>query len=293
MINLGALIVGDFYFTGLAMGAFLVSLLSLFVGRPAWESVAKIGAAAAMGCVALAPPFLLLDLSQIFRFWHLFVYPYHRSVVSWGTVFLNGFFLFGAVYAWFVIRSDQRAARVAGVIALPFALGVHGYTGFILTNARARPLWNVPLNPILHLVLGIVSGLALVILIRNLYVRYFPPRAASDRQGAGPEPHQGLTTLLILFLLLELFLLGGELGKLANSTPEGMAAFRLLTTGDLAPWFVNLAVLAGAVVPLLLLVIPRSGKSTLGTTVASLGILVGALAIRIAMVFGGQMVPIH
>jgi len=168
VIPIGYLIAIYFYITGLHMGFYTTSVVATLLGKQEWKPIGKIGAVGALIVLAVAPIFLLVDLTQIFRFWHLFPYINLRSPITWGTFFLTAYPPIGLIYAWYVFRGNYRLAKIWGLCGFPVAVSVHGYTGFILALGAGRAIWNTSLNPILFLVSAMVSGLALIIIIINI-----------------------------------------------------------------------------------------------------------------------------
>jgi formate-dependent nitrite reductase membrane component NrfD len=91
--------------------------------------------------------FLLTDLFQPLRFWYLFIHFNPTSPLSWGTFILCAYPIFTGIYIYFLFKGNVRWSKIFGVISLPTAIGVHGYTGFVLGFAKARVLWNTAVMP--------------------------------------------------------------------------------------------------------------------------------------------------
>ena len=215
VIPVGYLIAIYFYITGLHMGFYTTSVVATLLGKEEWKPIGKIGAVGALVVLAIAPIFLLVDLTQPLRFWHLFSYINWRSAISWGTFFLTAYPPIGLIYAWCVLKGNYRAAKIWGLFGFPIAISVHGYTGFILALAKGRAFWNTPLNPILFLVSAMVSGLALMIIILNLRQRYL---VQGEVQKANDiRITNTLVVMMYIFLLIEIFLMACDIAVLANS----------------------------------------------------------------------------
>jgi tetrathionate reductase subunit C len=226
-----------FYITGLHMGFYTTSVVATLLGKQEWKPIGKIGAVGALIVLAVAPIFLLVDLTQIFRFWHLFPYINLRSPITWGTFFLTAYPPIGLIYAWYVFRGNYRLAKIWGLCGFPVAVSVHGYTGFILALGAGRAIWNTSLNPILFLVSAMVSGLALIIIIINIRYYYFTENVPAEQKAADLGIINTLVRMMYLFLILELFLMGCDLAVLANSKAEEYETYLLLTRGSWVPVF--------------------------------------------------------
>ena len=282
-----------FYITGLHMGFYTTSVVATLLGKQEWKPIGKIGAVGALVVLAVAPIFLLVDLTQIPRFWHLFPYINLRSPITWGTFFLTAYPPIGLIYAWYVFRGNYRLAKIWGLCGFPVAVSVHGYTGFILALGAGRAIWNTSLNPILFLVSAMVSGLALIIIIINIRYYYFAKNEDAAQKAADLRIIDTLVRMLFLFIIVELFLMGCDLAVLANSKAEEYVTYQLLTRGSWAPLFLGVELTLGGVIPLILLSIKRIRLHPIGQGIACLFILCGILAMRIIIVVGGQSVMLH
>ena len=293
VIPIGYLIAIYFYITGLHMGFYTTSVVATLLGKQEWKPIGKIGALGALIVLAVAPVFLLVDLTQIFRFWHLFPYINLRSPITWGTFFLTAYPPIGVIYAWYVFRGNYRLAKIWGLCGFPVAVSVHGYTGFILALGSGRAFWNTSLNPILFLVSAMVSGLALIIIIINIRYYYFTENVPAEQKAADLNIINTLVRMMYLFLILEMFLMGCDLAVLANSKADEYETYLLLTRGSWAPLFLGVELTLGGVIPLILLSFQRIRLHPIGQCIACLFILCGILAMRVIIVVGGQSVMLH
>jgi tetrathionate reductase subunit C len=282
-----------FYITGLHMGFYTTSVVATLLGKQEWKPIGKIGAVGALIVLATAPLFLLFDLTQVPRFWHLFLFLNLRAAITWGTFFLTAYPPIGLIYAWYVLKGNSRPAKIWGLCGFPIAVSVHGYTGFILALGKGRAFWNTSLNPILFLVSAMVSGLALMIIIINIRYYYFAKNQDAEQKAGDLRIINTLVTMMYLFLIIELFLMGCDLAVLANSKAEEFLTYQLLTRGRWAPMFLGVELTMGGVIPLILLSIKRIRFHPIGQCTACLFILCGILAMRIIIVVGGQSVFLH
>lgn len=274
---MGWMIAVYFFLSGIACGSFLLSVSWLLWGRGESGKVQKIGAVLApviMGCSFL---FLLLDLGKPFRMINLFIYFNPSSVASWGVWLVNIFMLLALVYAWFVLGGKPDQARRFGIIGIPFALAVSGYTGMILMQMKGYALWNSALVPILFSVSAIASGIALVTIFSLLF-------------KAEREQVQRMRKVLAWVVALDLVLVLVECLALLNGPKEAMEAARLLLIGAYSPLFLGLYIVAGLVIPLLLLA--RKKCASGAQAAASILILIGIMVMRYVIVIGGQYFPL-
>jgi formate-dependent nitrite reductase membrane component NrfD len=103
---------------------------------------------------------------------------------------------------------------------------------------------------------------------------------------------QRLGKFLVWLVVFELLLVLAEMLTLFNSHQEAIEAARLLLVGAYSPLFLGAYILLGLVLPLIILIIPRTGRSPLGEAIASILVLIGVFAMRYAIVLGGQYFPL-
>jgi len=293
VIPFGAYIATYFYITGLHMGFYTTSVVASLMGKVEWKPIGKIGAVGAVVILATAPLFLLIDLEEPARFWKLFVYLNPASAITWGTFFLTTYPLIGLIYAWHVLRGNKVPAIVWGLCGFPIAISVHGYTGFILALSKARELWNSSLSPTLFLVSAMVSGLAIIIIIANIRIRYFTSQSSEEEKKSDRRIVNTLIMMMIIFIIIDIFLLGCEMAVLGNSTQDGYSMYKVITTGTLGFWFLGVELFLGEVVPLAMLSFPHIRKSMVGQNIACLLVLMGIFVMRMVIVIGGQSIPLH
>jgi len=284
---LGIPIATYFYLTGLSAGSFIISTLAYGFGMLKFKPLGKIGVVMATCLLMIAPMILLIDLEQPFRFWHLIIYLRITSPITWGTFLLSLYPMNCMVYGYFMFKGDLKRTKIFGLIGIPLALLVHGYTGFILALGKARVLWNTAIMPPIFLVSAMVSGLAmmiLVVIIKDFIIQ------------RGKEPNRDLIYALGKFLVasiaLDLILIGIDLSVLLTSTTEAYRAALMLLNGQFSFLFVGVELLLGAVVPLFLFLSPFTKRWIPAYAFASVLVMVGIFAMRCIMVIGGLSIPL-
>lgn len=279
-----------FFLTGSMAGLYITSVIATLLKKEEWKPIAKIGGVAAVCFLLVAPVLLIIDLNQPFRFWHLFVYMNITSPLTWGSIFLTLDAIVTLVYVYHVLQENQKMARIWGLGGLPIAIAGHGYTGFFLALSKARAFWNTALNPALFMVSAMVSGLALIIVLSNLWLR----RNASQMNETQVTAYKGvigtLLRLFIIFIVADLFLIGSDLTVLASSDTESYAMLQLLTTGEYAVWFLGIELLLGAILPLGLLAHPRTRMIPAVQYASAALVIIGIFVMRVIIVIGGQSV---
>ncbi len=282
-----------FFLTGSLAGLYITSVIATLLKKEEWKPVAKMGAVGSVVLLLTAPVLLIVDLNQPFRFWHLFVYLNPTSPLTWGSFFLALDAIVCLVYTYFVLQGNARLARIWGLGGLPVAIAGHGYTGFFLALSKAHAFWNTALNPALFMISAMVSGLAMLIVLSNLWLRRFAPTMSEERVAR----HQGvigtLLRLFVIFIIADLFLIGSDLTVLASSDVESYAMLQLLTTGEFAFWFLGIELLLGAILPLALLSIPKVRMIPAVQYSSAALAIIGVFVMRVIIVIGGQSIPMQ
>ncbi len=275
-----------FYLTGLSAGSFIISTLAYGFGFEKYKSLGKVGVVLATLLLIAAPMFLLIHSGRPLRAWHLFVYLHGTSPISWGSFLLTIYPINCLIYGFFMFRGNARLTKIFGLIGIPLAIMVHGYTGFILSFAKAHALWRTSLMPVLFLTSAMVSGVAMMILVTIIKDRFF-----SEKRQVNTEVVYGLGRMLLWLLVFDLFLSFSDLAVHYFSEAESMETARLFLTGAFAPTFVGIETLLGKVLPLVLISNSRTRNLAM-YGFASVLVMVGIFFMRCNVVLGGEFIPL-
>ena len=276
-----------FYLTGLSAGSFIISTFAYAFGMIRFKPLGKIGVVLATLLLVVAPMTLLVDLEQPLRFWHLILYLRITSPITWGTFLLTLYPMNCVVYGYFMFKGDLKRTKIFGLIGIPLALLVHGYTGFILALGKARVLWNTAIMPPIFLVSAMVSGLAMMILVVIIKDYILQRKKEHD-----PALIYNLGKFLVASIVLDLILIGTDLTVLLTSHTEAYKAAIMLLKGEFSTLFLGVEVLLGAVIPLILLLLPFTKRWIPGLAIASILVMIGIFAMRYIMVVGGLSIPL-
>ena len=287
--SFGALIALYIFFTGLSAGSFFLSTLSYGFGLRSYRALSRPAIVTATVMLIVAPVFLLLHVGQPLRSWHLFFFLNPASPITWGSFLLTSYPLFCLLYMYCIFTEKVRAARITGLVGIPFAVSVHAYTGFILSFCAARPMWNSSMIPLLFLVSAVVSGTALMILVYAGWCKYRGEAIATESENG--RLLLSLGRILGWILLVDLVLTGIEILVASVSGSESRWAVKELISGQLAPHFMGVEIFLGKLVPLPILFCSRFRK-TGAILFASVLIMLGILFMRLDLVRVGELLPL-
>lgn len=284
---LGVLIANYFYLTGLSAGSFILSTLAYGFGIEKYKPIGKVGVVLATVLLILAPVNLLVDLEQPFRFWHLFFYLRITSPITWGSFLLTLYPLNCMIYGYLMFKGDVKRTKFFGLIGIPLALLVHGYTGFILALGKARVLWNTAIIPPIFLISAMVSGIAMMILVVAIKGYFFSTERKVDTALC-----LDLAKMLAWAIVADLAFVTTDVLVLLTSHTEAYFAAMMLLKGSMSHLFIGVELILGSIIPLFLLLFPFT-KSKLGfVIVSSILVMIGIFAMRYVMVVGGLSIPL-
>ena len=267
-----------FFLGGLSAGCYLFSVAANYWIKE-FKPLARIGALVAPISLAIGMLFLLIELGQPLRMWRLYCNFNAQSPISWGSWVLIIFFALSVIYAWFLIKGEEEKGKIVAYIGLPFALAVGTYTAVILAFAPGKELWHTALLPFLFLNGGLISGLALIMLV-----------------SIGRQERALLSKLgkfVAYLVLLELGMIFVEILVLLAGSTEAVTSAKLLLVGDYRFLFWAVEIGLGALIPVFVLLLFQNTKITASAYVngtAYVLLLVGIFIMRYILVIGGQSI---
>ena len=273
-----------FYFTGLSAGSFILSTLSTVFGIKRFKPMALPAAIISFVLLLLAPACLILDLHQPFRFWHTLVPEYFNqtSALSYGSWLLTLYPIANLIYIYFIFVKNDRVTKVLGTLTVPLAIFVHAYTGFAFALVRARAWWHSALMPGFFLTSALLSGIALLVVVAMIMDRYL-------KEKLDPELFKSLRLMMIGILLMDLFWTACFWLTLLVSNADGHVSIMVALHEKLYLWG---EIVAGMLVPLTILLAPKTRYSRNWLVLASLLIIGGVFLMRYSVVFIGFEIPL-
>ena len=284
-------IIPYFFIGGLAGGAYFLSALLEWFGKPEDRPLVRTGYSVAFWGAIVSGVLLTLDLGKPLRFWHMLFqserFP-HLMFKSWSPISFGAWaiLLFGACAALSLLgaraeegRIQSPAAKslaggtflgklVAGVGGL-FGFFVAGYTGVLLAVTN-RPFWaDSPWLGALFLVSGASTGAAMLTLL-------------GPRHGASERSLKWLASFdsrALIFELLILIAFMVSLGSVAKAWVSLWGVLLLLGVVGL-----------GILWPLRLHFKPAAAG---GAANAALLVLVGGFLLRFVMLLASSGIEFH
>ncbi|HMH52334.1 MAG TPA: 4Fe-4S dicluster domain-containing protein [Candidatus Acidoferrum sp.] len=227
----------------IAAGTLMMAAFGVFVGAPPSSLlVGVVPPLVALVFLALTTALLILDLKRPDRFHYILFKGNRRSWLVRGAWILIAYGLVSA--AWLVAALTENASlmRVLALPAVVLAAGAAGYSAFLFGQAEGRDFWQSPLLLPHLLVVALVAGAASLLIV--------------GIPGGGDPPSLKLMVwALAVCLVLEAGLRFAEFSG-SHANVDATRAARLLTRGAMRREFWWGAVVAGLVLPLVLIPTP-------------------------------------
>lgn len=281
---------------GLAGGTLTIGALADLLGadRERFRSLARASAYVTVPAIIIGGLSLSFHLGKPERG---FAFPlFFTNYQSWLTIggwVIGAFAPLSLAYAGAWYFDLRRATRLTlAVLGIPLGVLMSLYTGFLLSAAWIVPAnrWYVPLWDATYLpVLFVLSGFSTALAACGLAARV-PGASENPLVAAEAASVADAVALLAEGTWVYLFL-----GYLAAGSLGQQLAFRLVTRGELAPWFWGGFVATGLAIPLLATVVHFAGERVfrlrLGWVLYGKFVLVlaGGLLLRYVIVWGGDL----
>jgi dimethyl sulfoxide reductase membrane subunit len=280
------------FFIGLSAGGLIMASSAEVFGIAALKPLARLGVLSAAACVTVAAIMIIPDLGQPARILNIFIHPNWTSPLVWDILIISAYFVFSVIDLAVLQRHSQgrgalgRVIRVLAYVGLPMAVLLHSVTAWIFGLQIARTWWNTALMAPLFVVSAILSGTALVTLLA----------LAAERWGGltlTPETKRWLRGLIAIALLVDLFFVGCDyVTVLWGNVPADRSALNLVLPGGAFAWTFWVEWIAGGVLPLAFLLVPRLRRMPGALAIAAALAIVGVYAFRIELVVIGFINPL-
>jgi Fe-S-cluster-containing dehydrogenase component/formate-dependent nitrite reductase membrane component NrfD len=259
---------------GIATGAMLLSAILWWLGDRSMV-VTLAGPAISLVFIIATAVLLVVDLERPERFYYILVRPNRRSWMVWGAYFLTAH---GAISALWLGAGGFGFANILSALVWPtivISILATCYTGFLFAQGLARDLWQGPHATFDLLAQAVAEGAAVLLLVSAI---------------AGSESAPMLAMTLAGAMLVHLGLISFENLVMRSPTRHHRLAVGAIRRGAFARMFWGVAIIAGGLVPIALLV--AAGGSAPVAVAGALLALAGSFAWEYIWVEAGQSVPL-
>jgi len=285
----GILITGYVFFAVTTSGLCLASSLGTVFGIERFLPFEKRHAILALTCLVTAFGIIALDLHFPVRMvFGAVLSPSPFSPMWWMGVFYGAYLLFLVVEVASMFTSHYTIHRISCVCSSVTAVFAPLTLGAVFAVIAAHPFWHGALTPPYMILSAFLSGTALLGIVFWAVDRFH----LADFERAVTVALPAARFLLIIAIAASLLIVGMKLvTDLQSTVPFLAASAEVLVAGPLALPFWVIRVGLGLVVPLVLLLLPRT-RTPDGILAASILAFVGLLADRALFVHAGQIIPV-
>ena len=291
VIPWGMPIVLAIYFIGLSAGSLILSTLVYVFGQEKYKPIGRMAVLLAIVLIFGALVAIATDLGRPENFWRLFMFFYWNNMTSMfaiNSILYGGYFVISIAYMGIILSGSKVWMKRWGCLAIGWAAMVHMGTGMIFGFMAAREAWFSPIKPLEFLTAAITSGVALLIVVLVLTMKF-------TKRDLRKDMVVKLSRLLLVFICVLALLI--FLDKMTHLYAPDRAAVIYSLTGKYCWIFWCLQIGPVVILPLAIL-FNKKLRSLKWIFVAALSVVVGVFFERFFLVipqaaFPLQYVPGH
>ena len=271
-----------------ASGALNGASLSSVMGQKIYTPYARLSGLLAVALLLAGLAVITLDLGRPDRLMVALTHFNMKSVFAWNVFFYTGFLALVALYLWTLMeRRMNRLTKPVGLVLLIWRLTLTTFTGLIFGVLVAREAYDVFLMSPLFIAMSLSFGTAAYILL--LFTTFDCTRRPMD-----DAVMHGLRRLLAIFVIVVLGFVAVLHGvKLYAADSRDVVRF-LLADGGIFPVLFWLGqIVAGSLLPLVLLTWRRTAASRPATAAAASLVLIGGFVQVYVIIIGAQAFPLQ
>jgi len=270
-----------------ASGALNVASMASVFGKTAYKPLAPLSALLALALLVGGLTVLMLDLGRPDRLIVAMTHFNFKSIFALNVILYSGFMGLVVVYLWAMMeRRMNPYSSLVGFGAFLWRLALTTGTGSIFGFLIGRQAFGSALMAPLFIVLSLSYGLAVFLLVL-LGASHWSRRPLDAAMQAR------LARLLAIFVATAAyFVLVYHLTNLYFAKQGGLERFLLLEGGLYTTLFWLGQMLLGSLLPLILLLHPRSSQSRAMIVLAALLVILGGMAQMYVTIIGSQAYPL-
>ena len=231
-----AFYIGNFTFlVGVAAAAVMLVVPAYIYNWKPIKEVVLFGELLAVSAVVMSMLFVMVDIGQPLRVWHMFPFigklNFPSSLLAWDFFVLNIYFVLNLVIVFYMLyhyflKKDYNKKILHPLIlfSIPMAISIHTVTAFLYNGLAARPYWNSALLAPKFLASAFCSGPAVLIIL-------FQVLKKTTTFEIQDKAIQKIAELMAYAMFLNLFFFFSEVFKEVYSDTEHLVHFKYLFVG--------------------------------------------------------------
>lgn len=216
-VSWGFYIANFTFLVGVAAAAVLLVIPAYLYHFEPIKEIVLFGEMVAITAVTMCILFLMVDLGQPLRVWHLLPFigmmNFPSSLLTWDFIVLNGYLFINlilVVYALYrlSIGKEYNLSLILPLIlvSIPWAVSIHTVTAFLFNGFPARPFWNASILAPRFLASAFCSGPAIMMIL-------FQVLRKSTKIKVEDRAIFKVAELVAYAMAINLFLFGAEIFK--------------------------------------------------------------------------------
>lgn len=270
------------FLVGVAAAAVLLVVPAYLYNFKPIKEIVLFGEMVAITAVTMCIMFIMVDLGQPLRVWHLFPVVgrmnFPASMLAWDVIVLSGYLGINLLLVLYTlyrlsIGKEHKLSLIWPLILLsiPWAISIHTVTAFLYNGFPARPFWNASILAPRFLASAFCSGPALMLIlfqvIRKLTKIEIENRAIFK-----------VAELVAYAMAINLFFLGAEMFKefyseSIHKAPLEYLYFGLHESKKLMPWM--WVALSFNVIAFIIFLIPKTREDLVSLNIGAVLIILG------------------
>lgn len=227
--------------------------------------------------LAITLLFTALDLHQMFRAWHMFVYPHMTSVINIGSWFLNLYGVILALMLFALFKGDNALFEKMIIPGAVLAFFTTIYTAGLMAQATAREIWQGPTELVQMLLSAGIAGSATLLILGHFSLE--------------KEEKKKLAHILAFSAFISLSVYLFEIFFAPQKSEEAAWVIHFLTSAEMSTFFYS-ALALGFVIPTILVAICRNTDKQSGLLIAAVLSLIGLWMAKHSWLIAPQMIPL-
>ncbi len=231
-----AFYIGNFTFlVGVAAAAIMLVIPAYVYNWKPIKEVVIFGELLAISAVVMCMLFVLVDVGNPTRLWHMIPFIGNLNVPSsllgWDFLVLNLYFLLNLgivtylLYKHFYKKEYNRSILLPLILfSIPMAISIHTVTAFLYNGLAARPYWNTALLAPKFLASAFCSGPAVLLILFQILKK-------TTNFKIKDEAIWKIAELMAYAMFLNLFFFFSEVFKEVYSDSEHIVHFKYLFQG--------------------------------------------------------------
>ncbi|HJM82094.1 MAG TPA: NrfD/PsrC family molybdoenzyme membrane anchor subunit [Nitrospinota bacterium] len=283
----GLPIVMAVYLIGASAGSLVLSAMSSVFGKKEFKPFSRMAALLAILLIIAALMAIILDWGRPDRLMLPFFYFQPRSMFSLNAILYSAYVGLCGIYLWAMFNDKGKLEKLLGISAVFLAVLVHSGTGAIFGFVYVRELYNSPLLSPAFIAAALSSGTAMMIIMIHGTFKL-------TGRHVDAKLIYSLAKLMGIFIIVVLYFIFVENLTRAYAPKNYEAVSFLLFNGGKYTnlFWVGLLGL-GLIIPMSIVLNPKTGKSTLFVLIAAWMQLIGVVIERYIIVIPPQVLPLE